>query len=115
MGNIITNRWKILRYGAKRYNYYKLIGIRELLGLLALDLFNSNFSTDTGTTKKNIPPLDELDDGEIVSTCQALHISSYDSRYTEVSTIYYITLNIASLSASTLVACTIGSKNEDEK
>ena len=106
---------KIFSYGVNRYSHYKLIGITELSERLALDFFNSPFSTDTGTIAKKIPPLDELYDGETVSNCQALHFYSYDYRYTEVSTIYGITLNIASFSSSTLVASTIRSQNTAEK
>ena len=48
-GMTIINCWKIFCYGVKRYHYEKLIGIRELLERLALDLFNNTFSIDTGT------------------------------------------------------------------
>ena len=106
---------KIFSYVVNRYNHYKLIGIIELSERLALDFFHSPFSTDTGTKAKNITPLDELDDGETVYTCQALNFSSYAYRYTEASTIYDITLNIASFSSYTLVASTIGSQNNAEK
>ena len=102
---------QIFCYCVNRYNYYKLIGIRELSERLALDLFNSPLSTDNGTTAKNTPPLDELDDGEKVSTCQAINFSIYAYRYTEVSTIYDITLKIVSFSSSTLVASAIEYQN----
>ena len=86
---------EIFCYGVKRYNYYKWIGIIELLEKLSLDFFNSPFSTNTGTTTKNTSPLDELDYGQTVSTCQELHFISDDYRYTEFSTISDINLNIA--------------------
>ena len=59
----------------------------------------------------NIPILDEVDDGETVSTFHVLHYSSSGSRSTEVSTILDLNLNSALLSASTLVACNIGSRH----
>ena len=65
--------------------------------------------------EKNIPPLDELDDVETVSTCQAIHFPGDDYRYTDVSTISDITINIASLPSSTLVDSKIGSQNNSEK
>ena len=102
---------QIFCHCVNRYNYYKFIGIIELSERLALNFFNSPFSTDNGATAKNIPPLDELDDGETVSNCQALHFSSYDYRYTDVSTIYDITLKIASFSSSILVASAIEYQN----
>ena len=58
MGMAITNCWKLFRYGVKRDHYGKLVGIREFSERLALNCFNNPFSTDTGTTAKNIPPLD---------------------------------------------------------
>ena len=86
---------KIFSCGVKRYNYYKWIGIRELSEQISLDFFNSPFSTNTENAAKIISPLDELDDGQTVSTCQGLHFSSDDYRYTEFNNIYDITLNIA--------------------
>ena len=71
----ITNLWKLFHYGVKIYHYDKLIGIIYLLERLALDCFNNIFSTDTGTLEKNIPLLDEVDDGEISPTCRGLHFS----------------------------------------
>ena len=68
METTINNSWKLFCYRVKIYNYEKKIGIKELLERLALDCFNNNFSTDTGTPKKNTPYLDVVDDGEIVST-----------------------------------------------
>ena len=115
MGMTIINFWKIFCYGVKRDHYDKLIDIREFLGRLALDCFNNPFSTDTGTLENNIPLLDEVDDGETVSTCRALHFSSSGSCSTEVSTISNMTLNSASSSAYTLVASTIGSQHTAEK
>ena len=96
MGMTVTNFWKLFRYGVKRDHYEKLIVIRELLERLAQDCFNDAFSPDRGTPEKNIPPLNEVDDGDTVSTCLALHYSSCISPSAEVSTIYGITLNSAS-------------------
>ena len=78
-------------------------------------MIQQSFSADTGTTAKNTPPLDEVYDGDTVSTCRDLRFSSADSSYTEISTILDITFNSASSSASTLVASTIGSQHTAEK
>ena len=102
-------------YGVNRDHHEKLIGIRELLERLALDCFNIPFSNDTGTTAKHIPPLDEIDEGETVSTRRALHFYSSASPYTEVSTIFDTTINSASSFAYTLVTSTIGSQHTSEK
>ena len=64
----ITNCWKLFRYGVKRDHHENLIGIREFLERLAQDSFKNPFSPDSGTTAKNIPPLDEVDDGDTVYT-----------------------------------------------
>ena len=93
MGMTITNFCKPFRYGLKRDHYEKLIGIREFLEQLALDCFNNIFSTDTVTPEKNITPLDEVNEGEIVYNCCALHFSSYVSPSTEVSNISDTSLN----------------------
>ena len=85
-----------------------MIGIREFLEKLAQDSFNNHFSPDSGTPTKNIPPLDEVDDGDTVSTCCALHFSSFTSPSAAVSTISDMTLN----SASTV---SIGSEHIAEK
>ena len=69
MGMTINNFWKLFRYGVNRYHYDKLIGIREFSDQLSQYCFNNNVSTDIGTPAKNIPPLDEVDDGDTVSTC----------------------------------------------
>ena len=115
MGMNITNCWKLFCYGNKRDRYDKFIGIREFWEQLALDCFNNHFSTVTGTPAKNIPLLDEVDDGETFSTCRALYFSSSASRSTEVSTIFGLTFNTASLSASTFVDPAIGSQHAAEK
>ena len=99
----ITNFRKIFHYGVKIYHYEKLVGIRELSELFALDCLNNPFSTDTGTPEKNIPPLYEVDDIATFYTCRALYFSSYYSFSTEVRTISDITLKSAPSSASNLV------------
>ena len=71
----ITNCWKLFSYGVKRDHYDKLIGIRELSERLAQYCFNNKFSSDIGNTAKNIPPLDEVDGEDTVSTCCALQFS----------------------------------------
>ena len=96
MGMTITNCWKLFRYGVKRDHYDKLIGIRELLERLAQDCFNNRFSPDRVTPAKNIPTLDEVDDGDTVSTCRALQFSSCISPSAAVSTISDMILNSAS-------------------
>ena len=75
MGITITNYWEMFCYGVQRDHYKKLIGIRELLEWLALDCFNNNVSTDTGNLANNIPPLDEVNEADIVSTCHTIHFS----------------------------------------
>ena len=67
MGMTINNCWKLFRYGVNREHYEKLIGISEFLEQLAQDFFNNTFSPDRGTSEKNIPTLDEVDDGDTVS------------------------------------------------
>ena len=76
MGMTVTNCRKLFCYGVKRYHYEKLIGVRELSERLAQYCLNNPFSPDRGTPAKNIPPLDEVDDGDTVSTCRALHFFS---------------------------------------
>ena len=82
---------------------------------LDLDCFNIIFLSYTGTQENNIPPLDEVDEGEKCSTCHSLHFYSYVSTSTEVRTISDITLNSASLFAYTLVNFTIGYHHPTEK
>ena len=73
MGMTINNCWKLFCCGFKRDHYDKLIGIREFLERLAQDCFNNPFLPDSVTLSNNTPPLDEVDDGETVSNCLALH------------------------------------------
>ena len=96
MGMNITNFWKLSRYGIKRDHYDKLIGIREFLERLAQDCFNNKLSSDIETSAKNIPPLDEVDAGDIVSTCRALQFSSCIYPSAAVRTISDMTHNSAS-------------------
>ena len=95
MGMTINNCWKLFSSGVKR-DHYVFFGIRELLERLALYCFNNPFSTDTGTLENNIFFLDEVDDGEIVSTLRAINFSSFDYCSTYVRIISDITLNSAS-------------------
>ena len=115
MGMTITNLCKIFRYGVKRYHYDKLVGIREFLERLALDCFKDPFSTDTGTPANNMPPLDEVDEGETVSTCRAIYFSSSISPSAAASTVSDITLNSASSTSYTSVTSTIGSQHTTER
>ena len=108
MGMNITNFWKLFRYGVKRDHYDKLIGIRELSERITQYCFNNNFSPNRGNLEKNIPTLDEVNDGDTFSTCRALHFSSCISPSAAVSTISNMTLN----SASTI---SIGSEHISKK
>ena len=104
----INNCWKLFCCGVKIDHYEKLISIREFSERLAQDFFNNNFSPDRGTPAKNIPPLDEVDDGDTVSTCRELQFYSCISPSAAVSTISDMTLN----SVSTI---SIGSEHISEK
>ena len=44
----ITNLWKLFRFGVKRDNYDKLIGIREILEQLDIDFLDNNFQLILG-------------------------------------------------------------------
>ena len=104
----ITNLWKLFCCGFKIYHYDKLIVIRELLKLLALDCFSNPFSTDNRTPANNIPPLDDVDEVETFSTCHALYFSISISTSVEDITISDITINIASSISYTSVTSCIG-------
>ena len=95
MGMTITNCWKLFRYGVKRDHYNKFIGNREFLELITVDCFNNNFTTDAETPAKNIPLLDDIDNGGTVYTCRRLNYSSSSPRYSEISTISDITIATA--------------------
>ena len=75
---------------------------------LAQGFFKNKFSPDRGNPANKISTLDEVDDGDKVSTCHALNFSSCISPSEAASTISYMTLN----SASTI---SIGSENISEK
>ena len=75
MGMTINNFWKLFYYGVKSNQYNKWIVIREFSERLALDCFNNNFSNDTGTAERNIPTLNEVDEGKTVSNLCALNFS----------------------------------------
>ena len=92
----INNCWKLFLYGVKREQYDKLISIREFSERIAQDCFNNNFSPDRGTPANNIPPLDEVNDGDTVSTCRVLHFYSSIYPSAAVRTISDMTLNIYS-------------------
>ena len=96
MGMAITNCWELFRCGVKRDHYDKLIGIKEFFEQLYQDCFDNPMLPDRGTPTKKIPPLDEVDDRDTVSTFRALHFSSCISPSAAVSTISDMTLNSAS-------------------
>ena len=110
----ITNCWKIFRYGVLRYHYTILIDIREIQERLSLDWFNNNCTTDT-KTPENIHLIDEVDDRETVYTYRNLHFTGASSFFTQGRTIYDLTLNNTSSSASTFVDSNIGSQHTSEK
>ena len=85
-----------------------MIGIREFSELLAQDCFNNPFSPDRETPAKNIPPLDEVDDGDIVSTFLAINFSGCIYPSAAVRNISDMTLNSAS-------SVSIVSQHTDEK
>ena len=91
MGMTITNCWKLFCYGVKRDHYDKLIGIREFSERFAQDCFNNNFSSDIGTQANNIPPLNEVDDEDTVSTFCSLQFSTSISPSAAVRTISDLT------------------------
>ena len=99
----INNCWKLFSYLIQIYHYGKSIGIRKLSEWLALDCFNNTFKTGTRTLEKNLPLIDEIDDGESVSTLNSLCFSIYASCSTQVRNIHDPTFNTDSLSAYTLV------------
>ena len=72
----INSYWKIFFHEVKRYHYGKLIGIREFLERLALDLCNNTFSNDTRNAENNIPLLDEVDDRKTVTNLCEINFSS---------------------------------------
>ena len=115
MGMAITNLWKLFHYGVNRYKYKYIIGIRELLERLALDCFNNSFSTDTPPPEKNTPPLDEVDEGETVSTFREIKFSSSIYPSTEVRNISNITLNNASSISYSSATFTIESHHTAER
>ena len=57
----MTNGWKLFRYGIKRENYDKFIGIREFLERIAMDCFSNLCTTDTGNLEKCITSLGYID------------------------------------------------------
>ena len=84
------------------------------MGQLDLDCSNNTFTTDTGTLAKNIPLLDDFDDGEEVPTFRSTNFSISISRSTQVSTISYLATNSFFLDY-TLEVSTLGLQNAAEK
>ena len=111
----ITNFWKIFRYGINRDYCEKSIGIREFWNNLLFIASKILFQLILGSLTNNMPTLDEVDEGEIVCTCRVLQFSISSYPFTEVSTIYDITINRASSLDYTLVTSTIGSQHTAEK
>ena len=101
----------------KRYNYDILIGIIEFSEQIAIDFFSNPFTTDTRTPYIYIyiPLLDEVNNGDTVSTCRSIHVSSTVYYSTHISTMSDLTLNSASSSASTLEVYTLVSNHSSEK
>ena len=64
---------------------------------------------------KNIPLLDEVNYGEIVSTRHAINFSISDSCPTQVITVLILNINSASSSAETSVGYTIRYQHTSEK
>ena len=77
----ITNFWKLLCYGVKRDHCDNFIGIREFLEQLALDCFNSFLQLTPGL-HKNIPLLDEVNNGDTVPNLHVIHFYSSASSST---------------------------------
>ena len=65
--------------------------------------------------QKNIPLPDEVNDGNNVSTRYDIHFTGYVYNYAQVRNISDLTLNVSSLSASTLVIYTLGLQHTSEK
>ena len=59
---------------------------------IAADCFNITVTIDTGTPKKNVPSLDDIDNESTVSTCRRLNYSNYSPRNSDISTISDITI-----------------------
>ena len=95
-GMIITIFWKLFRYEVKRYHFDKLIGIREFSERPDQYCFNNNFSSNIGTPENDIPPLDEVNDEDTVSTFRSLQFSTSISPSAAVRTISNLTHNSAS-------------------
>ena len=82
---------------------------------LDVDCLNNPFSDDTGTPTNNIPPLDEVDEGYIVSFFYTIHFSSSISPSIDIITIYDITLNSTSSISYNLVTYTIEPQHTSER
>ena len=92
MGMVITNCWKLFRYGVKRDRHDKFISIREFSEWIAVDWFNNTFTTYTGTPEKNITYLGDIYNEDTVFTCWNLNYYSSSPRNSEISTIPDITI-----------------------
>ena len=99
MGTTITNIWKLFCYGVNRYHYEKFIGIRELSERTAVDCFNNIFTIDTGTTEKNIPSIDGIDNEGTVYKCQRIRYSSSSPQNSYISMLSDITISNAPTTA----------------
>ena len=62
---------------------------------IAVDFFNNNFTTETGTTENNIPSLDGIDKEGTVSTFRSLNYSSSSPCNSGIITISDITIATA--------------------
>ena len=66
---------------------------------IAVDCFNNNFTTDTGTPAENIASFDDIDNKGTMSTCRSLDYSSYSPHNSKISTISDITITTAPTTA----------------
>ena len=95
IGAIITNCWKLFRYGVKRDHYYNFIGTRELSELISVYCFDNTFRTDTGEPSIKMPSLGDIYNEVIVYTFQRLNYSSSSPHNSDISTISDITFATA--------------------
>ena len=118
-GNVQNVLWELILIisgsyflnGLRDITMKQLIGIREFIEQLAIYCFNHTIPTDNTTWKNNIPPHDEVNEGETVSICHALHLPSSISTSAVAITIFDITLNSVSSISYNSVISTIGYQN----
>ena len=111
----ITNRWKLFSYGVLIYITIKIYWYQRVLGTTRSWLIKHPFFNWYWESGNNIPLLDDVDGGEIVSTWRSLQFSSFASCAKEFITIYGLSLDNDSLSDSVLVDFTFGYQHIDKK